>query len=474
MKSLITENFLLTNETAIKLYHDYAKDMPIIDYHCHLDPKAIAEDKRFENIADIWLGGDHYKWRVMRALGVDESYITGDKSPEEKFQKWAESLPYALGNPLVLWSDLELVRYFEATESLNKANWRAIYDKCNEVINTKEFSVQSLITNSNVKWICTTDDPIDTLEYHQQIAAQKDFKTTVTPAFRPDNVLRIEFPSFVEYVGKLGTVVGVKISTFSELVSALHKRIEYFNANGAFISDHAFATICYAESTDDEVNTIFQKRLTGSELTQTEIDKFVTKLFIKLAEKYAELNWAMQLHIGAMRNVDAALFEKLGPDTGNDGIGNSIYADNLGKLLSALNNTDSLPKTILYDLNAANNDILATLAGCFQGEAIRAKIQLGTPWWFNDQKTGMINQLTSLANMGVLGTFIGMLTDSRSFLSYTRHEYFRRILCNLIGTWSENGEVTDDIQFLGEIVQDIAYNNAYKYFNLDANPFNKK
>lgn len=473
MKSLITDNFLLSNETAVKLYHNYAKDMPIIDYHCHLDPKAIAENKRFESMADIWLGGDHYKWRIMRTMGVDESYITGNKSPEEKFEKWAEVLPYSIGNPLLQWSDLELVRYFGVTESLTKENWKKIYDQCNKVIATPEFSVQSLITKSNVSWICTTDDPIDSLEYHESIAKQKDFKTTVTPTFRPDNALRINDSGFVTYIHTLASVAGVTINTFADLEKALEQRIDYFHAHGGCISDHAFATIPYAEATKDEVNYIFQKRLAGEQVSSHEEDKYVTTLFHGLAKKYASLDWTMQIHIGAVRNVNTSMFQKLGPDTGFDSIGNSIYLDNLAKTFSTLNDKGELPKTILYDLNATNNDLLVTLAGCFQGGGIRSKIQVGTAWWFNDQKNGILNQLISLSNMGVLGGFVGMLTDSRSFLSYTRHEYFRRILCDLLGKWSQAGEITDDEEFLGNIVQDICYNNAYTYFNLENNPLKK-
>lgn len=473
MKSLITDNFLLSNETAVKLYHNYAKNMPIIDYHCHLDPKAIAENKRFENMVDIWLGGDHYKWRVMRTMGVDESYITGEKSPAQKFEKWAEVLPYAIGNPLLQWSDLELVRYFGVTESLTKDNWQKIYNQCNEVIATPEFSVQSLISKSNVKWICTTDDPIDSLAFHESIAAQEDFKTTVTPTFRPDNALRINASGFVAYIHKLASVVGVTIDTFTDLTKALELRIDYFHAHGGFISDHAFATVPYAQATTEEVNEIFQKRIAGEQISLQEENKYVTKLFNNLAIKYASLNWAMQIHIGAMRDVNTSMFNKLGPDTGFDSIGNSNYLDNLARTFSALNDEGNLPKTILYDLNATNNDSLVTLAGCFQGGGVRSKIQVGTAWWFNDHKNGILNQLVSLSNMGVLGSFVGMLTDSRSFLSYTRHEYFRRILCNLLGKWSEDGEITGDEEFLGNIVQDICYNNAYMYFNLENNPLNK-
>ena len=473
MKSLITDNFLLSNETAVKLYHNYAKNMPIIDYHCHLDPQAIAEDKHFDSIADIWLGGDHYKWRIMRTMGVDESYITGNKNPEQKFEKWAEVLPYALGNPLLQWSDLELVRYFGVTDSLTKDNWKQIYNQCNEVIAQPEFTVQNLIKKSKVTWICTTDDPIDSLVFHESIAAQENFKTAVTPTFRPDHALRINASGFVAYINKLAAVVDKQIDTFTALAEAMEQRIDYFHAHGGFISDHAFATIPYVEATNDEVNTIFQKRLAGKQVSSEEEDKYVTKLFTILATKYASLNWAMQIHIGAMRDVNTFMFHKLGSDTGFDSIGNSNYLDNLAKTFCALNDKGNLPKTILYDLNATNNDSLVTLAGCFQGEGVRSKIQVGTAWWFNDQKNGILNQLISLSSMGVLGGFVGMLTDSRSFLSYTRHEYFRRILCDLLGKWSQAGEITNDEQFLGGIIQDICYHNAYAYFNLENNPLKK-
>ena len=471
MKSLVTKDFLLNNETAKKLYHSYAKEMPIIDYHCHLSPQEIAEDKRYESIAEVWLGGDHYKWRLMRASGVDEAYITGNKSAEEKFEKWAEVLPYTIGNPLLHWSDLELVRYFGVKESLTKDNWKEIYNQCNEVVKSGDFSVQKLIEQSNVKWICTTDDPIDTLEYHEQIAANKNFKTTVTPTFRPDKVLRVEEEGFVDYIESLAKAAGMTITTFAELVKAVENRIEFFDAHGCFISDHAFFTMPFASATAEEVEEIFSKRLANKTLTKNEEDQYVTSIFLAMATKYASLNWTMQLHIGALRNVNEVMFEKLGPDTGFDCIADSNYAANLGKIMSALDRHSALPKTVLYDLNAGKNDILATMAGSFQAAGVKSKIQLGTPWWFNDQKNGILNQLTSLSNLGMLSNFVGLLTDSRSFLSYTRHEYFRRILCDYIGALSEAGEITDDIAFLGEIIQNISYTNAYNYFGLDKNPF---
>lgn len=466
MKALIHEDFLLQSEEARILYHEYAKDLPIIDYHCHLDPQAIAEDKRFNSITELWLGGDHYKWRALRTFGIDEKYITGNAPDEEKFAKWSEVLPFTVGNPLFHWSLLELKSYFGVEEQLNPQNWREIYEHCNTLIAGKGFSAQGLITRSNVKWICTTDDPVDDLRYHGQIAGQQAFKTGVTPTFRPDKALLIEAETFPEYVSSLEQVAGYPITSFALMERALLERIEYFHRQGCMISDHGFSHLPYEEAPPSVLEDIFSRRLSGDKLSRLECDQYATALLLAMGRKYAAHGWAMQLHIGAIRNPNTRRFRELGPDTGFDTIGDNSYADRLYKLLDGLDRTGELPKTIIYNLNAAQNDVLAAMTGSFQGDGIKGKIQFGSGWWYNDQKDGMIKQLTSLSNLGLLSCFVGMLTDSRSFLSYTRHEYFRRILCNLIGGWVVNGEAPRDMPFLGRIVQDICFHNADRYFEL--------
>jgi len=465
IRFLNEETFLLNNETAKILYHDHAKNLPIIDYHCHLDPKAIAENKRFKNITELWLGGDHYKWRAMRTFGVSEELITGTSSDSDKFQAWAGTLPYTIGNPLLHWSAMELKQYFHIEEQLSGENWKEIYDACNKQISSEAFSVQNLITSSNVEWICTTDDPADTLEHHQSIA-NSDFNTKVTPTFRPDRLLRICREDFIEYVQTLEKSAGMSITSFHQFVDAVMTRITHFELNGCFISDHAFTTIPFAKATESQVAAIFAKRLDGGQLTDLEIEQYETSLLLILGQKYAELGWTMQLHIGAARDPNKKMARKLGSDSGFDFIGDWNYGEKLSMLLNELELVDALPRTILYNLNAVHNDVLATLAGSFQESGIKGKVQFGTAWWFNDQKDGMEKQLSSLSNLGILSTFIGMLTDSRSFLSYPRHDYFRRILCNLIGTWVDAGEAPNDKKLLGKIVEDICYYNAVNYFRL--------
>ncbi|MEK4059782.1 MULTISPECIES: glucuronate isomerase [Paenibacillus] len=466
MKPFIHEDFLLQSEEARILYHEYAEALPIIDYHCHLDPKAIADNKRFNNIAEVWLGGDHYKWRALRTFGIEERYITGNASDEEKFAKWSEVLPYTVGNPLYHWSALELKAYFGVEEQLSQDNWRKIYDHCNTLIAQDGFTARGLITRSRVKWICTTDDPVDDLRYHEQIAGDKEFKTGVTSTFRPDKALLIEAESFPGYVANLEQTVGYAITSYELMERALLERIEYFDQQGCMISDHGFSHLPYAEAPPSVLETIFSKRLSGETLSRLECDQYATALFLAMGRKYAAHDWAMQLHIGAIRNPNTRMFRELGPDTGFDIIGDRSYADNLYKLLDGLDRTGELPRTILYNLNAVQNDVLAAMAGSFQGEGVKGKIQFGSGWWYNDQKDGMIKQITSLSNLGLLSCFVGMLTDSRSFLSYTRHEYFRRILCNHIGGWVTSGEAPRDLSFLGGIVQDICYHNANRYFQL--------
>jgi glucuronate isomerase len=466
MKPFMDENFLLHNKTAVTLYHDYAKDMPIFDYHCHLSPKEIAEDKSYKNITELWLGGDHYKWRAIRSNGIDEKYITGDADDKEKFLKWAETIQQCIGNPLYHWTHLELKRYFGIDKLLSPETAEEIWTKCNQALQKKEFSARGLIERSNVKVICTTDDPIDTLEHHMFIAKDQSFAVKVLPAFRPDKSFNIDKPGFTEWIDKLAKVVGSEIKTFEALKNALKQRIEFFHQNGCRISDHALDPIVYSEGTGEEANSILQKALAGKEITETEVIKYKTQVMIFLGRQYAALNWTMQLHMGVIRNNNKRMLKLLGPDTGFDAIGDYVCAESLAKFLNKLDETDELPKTILYSLNSGANEVLGTIIGCFQSNVTPGKIQFGSGWWFNDQKDGMLKQMTALANLGLLSRFVGMLTDSRSFISYTRHEYFRRILCNMIGEWVENGEVPNDKNLLGKMIQDICYNNACRYFGI--------
>lgn len=465
MKKFMDENFLLNSQAAIELYHDYAEQMPIIDYHCHLDPKEIAEDKKYRNITELWLGGDHYKWRAMRSNGIDEKYITGDASDKDKFIMWADTVAHCIGNPLYHWTHLELKRYFGIDELLSPETAEEIWEKCNKRL--EQLSARELIKTSNVRVICTTDDPADTLEYHKAIREDKSFSVKVLPTFRPDKAINIESSGFAEYMDKLGKASGIAVENFEDLKQALVSRLNYFCDMGCRISDHALQPVVYKEASEDEVNKIFIKALDSEMLSDSEIEKYKTKLLVFLGREYAKIRLVMQLHIGALRNNNTRMFKALGPDTGFDSIADCGSAAALSRLLDALDATDELPKTILYCLNPGDNEMLGTLMGCFQGSIIPGKIQLGSGWWFNDQKDGMIRQMTALANLGLLSRFVGMLTDSRSFTSYTRHEYFRRILCNLIGDWVENGEAPKDMKLLGKMVQDISYNNALSYLGLE-------
>ncbi|PRR76482.1 glucuronate isomerase [Clostridium thermopalmarium] len=466
MKKFIDENFLLSNDTAVKLYHDYAKDMPIIDYHCHLNPQEIFENKKFKNITEVWLYGDHYKWRAMRSNGIDEKYITGDASDYEKFMAWAKTVPMAIGNPLYHWTHLELQRFFGIYETLNEKTAPAIWEKANKMLNEEGFGARDLIKKSNVKALCTTDDPVDSLEYHIKLKEDKDFDVTVLPTLRPDKGLNIERETFIPWVEKLGEVCGKKITNYDELLEALESRVKFFHEVGCRISDHGLDSIAYAEASKEEVNDIFVKALKGEVVNKEEEAKYKTYTLQFLGKLYSELGWAMQLHIAAMRNNNTKMFRKLGPDTGFDSINDEQIAYATSRLLDSLEVEDKLPKTILYTLNPKDNYVLGTMLGNFQGSEVPGKIQFGSAWWFNDNKDGMIEQMTTLANLGLLSRFVGMLTDSRSFLSYTRHEYFRRILCNILGEWVENGEYPDDMETLGSIVQGICYNNAKDYFKM--------
>ena len=466
MKNFMDEDFLLTNETAVKLYHQYAKDMPIYDFHCHLSPKEIYENKRFKNITEIWLYGDHYKWRLMRANGIDEKYITGNADDYDKFMAYAKTIPLAIGNPIYHWTHLELQRYFGIYDLLNEKTANSIWERANEIINQKDFSARNIFKKSNVKVVITTDDPTDSLEYHIKLKEEKKFDVKVLPAFRPDKGLNIEKEDFLQWLKKLEEVTGKEINNYEDFLQALEKRIEFFHSVGCRISDHALDYVFYQKVSKQEVEKIFKKALMRQHLTKEEIDSFKTYTMIFLGKKYAELNWVMQLHIGAMRNNNTKMYRNLGPDTGYDSIGDFPIAYSLARLLDSLDVEDALPKTILYTLNPAANYVIATMIGNFQDGKIPGKMQFGAAWWFNDNKDGIKDQLKSLANLGLLGRFVGMVTDSRSFLSYTRHEYFRRVLCDLIGEWVENGEVPNDIELLGKIVQDISFNNASEYVGI--------
>lgn len=464
MKKFMCENFMLQNEVAVKLYHDYAKDMPIYDYHCHLSPKEIAEDKKYKNITELWLSGDHYKWRAMRSNGCDEIYITGDAEDKEKFIKWAETIENCIGNPLYHWAHLELKKFFGIDDILNKKNADKIWDKCNELLQNDDFSARNFIKKSNVKVICTTDDPTDNLEYHAIIKNDNTFETKVLPTFRPDKSFNIDKLGFVEWINSLSEISKIQISSFQSLKEALLGRIEFFHSNGCRVSDHSLEPIVFEEANDEIISGILIKKLNGEEISQLEVKQFKTAIMIFLGKEYAKKGWVMQLHLAVQRNNNTKMYDKLGPDAGFDTIADDLYIGALAKFLDNLDKDNNLPKTILYTLNPRDNEAIGALIGCFQGDGIPGKIQFGSGWWFNDQKDGMIRQMTALASLGLLSRFVGMLTDSRSFISFTRHEYFRRILCNLIGQWVTDGEVPEDYEMLGQIVKNICFNNALEYF----------
>ena len=467
MKAFMDEDFLLTNDVAKKLFHDYAEKMPVLDYHCHINPQEIAEDRQFENITQVWLGGDHYKWRFMRSCGVDEYYITGGASDKEKFFKWAECIGKAIGNPLYHWSHLELQRYFGYKGALSAKTAEEVWNLCNEKLADKSMSVRNIIKQSNVTLICTTDDPIDSLEWHKMIAEDKSFDVLVKPAWRPDKAMNIEKPDYTAYLAKLEKASGMSIKTFADLKKALVNRMEFFASMGCTVSDHALEYVMYVPATDAEIEAIFAKKLGGKDITKDEELAFKTAFMTFVAKEYVRLDWAMQLHYGCKRDNNTPMYEKLGPDTGYDCINNYAPSSQTADFLNNLVKADALPRTILYSLNPNDNQAIGTILGCFQDSTACAKIQQGSAWWFNDHKTGMQDQMISLANLGNLSGFVGMLTDSRSFLSYTRHEYFRRIMCNLIGTWVDNGEFPEDYDILSDIVKNISYNNAVNYFKFD-------
>ena len=464
MKEFLDQNFLLQNKTAERLYHESAKDMPIIDYHCHLDPEQMASNVNFNSLTEIWLKGDHYKWRAMRANGVNEAFITGDKTDWEKFEQWAATVPYTLRNPLYHWTHLELQRYFGINELLSPQTAKAIYDNCTEKLNAPEYNVQSLITKMNVEVICTTDDPLDTLEHHQHIK-KSNWNVKVFPAFRPDKAMNADDPKALnEYITKLETIANVSIDSYDNYLSALKRRHDYFAENGCIISDHGLEQLYAEEFTLQEVAVIFDKIRLGKELEHSEVLKFKSAMLHEFALWDHDKGWVQQYHIGALRNNNSRAYREIGPDTGYDSMGDFSQARALSKFLNRLDSTNQLAKTIIYNLNPADNELIATMAGNFNDGSVIGKIQFGSAWWFLDQKDGMIRQLNALSSMGLVSRLVGMLTDSRSFLSFPRHEYFRRLLCNLFGHDIENGELPNDIKWTGQIIKDICYYNAKNYF----------
>ncbi len=465
MKRFMDADFLLSTETAKKLF-EAADSEPIFDWHCHLPPKDIYENRTPRDIAELWLAGDHYKWRGMRGVGIDEEYITGSKSPYEKFKAWASAMPEFIGNPLYHWTHLELQRYFGIYETLNEKTCDEIWEKANSMIAAGGFTPRELIEKSNVYCVCTTDDPADTLEYHKLLAEDTSFRCKVLPAFRPDKALAIEAPSFIPWLDTLKKVSGKKISTYKELKEVLLERIELFEKMGCRATDHAFTPVPYVRMNDEDIEKVFAKAVNGEEISGYEAEGYKTELFRFLAKEYYKKGWGMEIHIGPMRNNNTKMFRKLGPDTGYDSIADNEVAYKLSRLLDSLDVEDSLPRTVLFTLNPKDNYVLGTMLGNFQSSEAASKIQFGTAWWFNDNIDGMREQIKALGNLGVLSKFIGMVTDSRSFLSYPRHEYFRRIVCEFIGNLVENGEYPDDMEFLCRTVKNIAFGNAKEYFGL--------
>ncbi len=461
MKEFLGNDFLLDSEAAKELYFGYAEKMPIYDFHCHLNPKEIYEDKKYRSLTEVWLAGDHYKWRLLRQFGIDENEITGTASDEEKFAAYAKTIPYAIGNPIYSWTHLELRRFFGIYDVLTPETADKIYAEANAKL--ENLTARQLIKMSNVTGICTTDDPVDSLEYHLLLKEDDSFDVVVRPSFRPDKGMKIDQPTFIPWIEELGRVVGYKIDSFATLKKALLQRAYFFDEIGCVCSDHGLEPFAYLPSTPEECEVIFAKAMRGETLTNDEVEKYKGALLVALGKIYNELGWVQQYHIGALRNNSERNFKKLGPDTGFDAINDQNFAPKLSAVLNELDKTNELPKTVLYCLNPRDNETLAALMNCFQG-GIPGKIQFGSGWWFNDQKDGMQKQMETLMQVGLISQFVGMLTDSRSFLSYTRHEYFRRILCSKLGALIEGGEYPYDIKFVGKIVEDICYNNSMRYF----------
>ena len=477
MKEFMDKDFLLETETAKHLFHDYAEHMPLVDYHCHINPKEIYEDRRFDNLVEVWLGGkqpeggyfgDHYKWRVMRSNGVSEDYITGDRPDYERFLKFVEALEMAIGNPMYHWCNLELRQFFGYDKPLTVENAEEAWNFCNEKLRTDpDLTVRGIIKKANVAFIGTTDDPVDTLEWHGRIAADKTIDVKVCPSFRPDKAINIQKEGFVEYIGKLAKSVGKEsLDSAEEVMDALVQRLEFFKTMGCRASDHGLDYVPFRPASAKKVNEIFQKAMAGESLSKKEAEKYQTAVLLCLGKAYHRLGIVMQIHYSCYRNANERMFRKLGPDTGFDMIAQNTCGQDIARFLSALDESGELPKTILYSLNPADNAQLGTILGSFQSDEVPGKIQHGSAWWFNDTKSGMEEQMKSLANLSLLGNFVGMLTDSRSFLSYARHDYFRRILCNLVGNWVENGEYPNDDKALKRIVEGVCFRNAERYFEL--------
>lgn len=464
--SFLDENFLLDTDASQQLYHNYAKQMPIIDYHCHLPPEQVGDNTQFKNLYQVWLAGDHYKWRAMRTNGVDEHYCTGEASDWEKFEKWAQTVPYTLRNPLYHWTHLELGKPFGITDRLlNGDTAKGIWDECNEMLAKPEFSARGLIEQANVKVVCTTDDPTHDLAHHRKAAADSSFKSKMLPTWRPDKAMAAEdAQNYNRYLDRLAAISDTEISSFDDLIAALQKRHDFFHEQGCRLSDHGLETVYAADYTDAEIRTIFHKVRGGTELTGEELEKFQSAMLVEFARQDHAKGWVQQFHIGAIRNNNPRLFRSAGPDTGFDSIGDHNYAKPLAKFLGHLDDSDQLAKTILYNLNPRDNEMIGTMIGNFQDGSVAGKMQFGSGWWFNDQLDGMRRQIEALSQLGLLSRFVGMLTDSRSFLSYSRHEYFRRLLCSMLGKDMESGMVPNDVAMVGAMVQDICYNNARDYF----------
>lgn len=459
----INDNFLLENKFSEELYHNYAKNQPIIDYHNHLPPQQIADNTIFSNITNVWIKGDHYKWRAMRTLGINEEFITGGASDKDKFLNWAKTVPHTMRNPLYHWTHLELARYFDIYDLLNENSAEKIYQETAEKLNSDAYSVQNLLYKANAEVVCTTEDPIDTLEYHQKIA-QSDFNVKVSTAFRPDRVIFISNEGYNDYLDLLEKAADMSIVSYTDLCDALKSRIEYFNKNGCKLCDHGLDQISFENFTESEINSVFQKKRNNQKISNEEARKFQSAILLFLAETYHEFGWVQQFHLGALRNNNARMLKVLGPDTGWDSIGDYSQAQKLSSFLNALDSKNKLTKTIIYNLNPADNEVIATMIGNFNDGSVKGKVQFGSGWWFLDQKDGMTKQLNALSNMGLISCFIGMLTDSRSFLSFPRHEYFRRVLCNLLGEEIKRGELPNEMEWIGKMVSDISYNNAKEYF----------